>query len=72
MLLLGEVVAVVSCHKSLESLQFILREPDILQEASLALSGRRLGAEESRKGCHSSHKGQDGQKLRSLGGLGLC
>jgi hypothetical protein len=36
-LLLGEVVAVVPCHESLESLQFILREPDVLQEACLAL-----------------------------------
>jgi hypothetical protein len=36
-LLLGEVVAVVPCHESLESLQFILRKPDVLQEACLAL-----------------------------------
>ena len=36
-LLLGEVVAVVPCHESLESLKFILREPDVLQEACLAL-----------------------------------
>jgi hypothetical protein len=36
-LLLGEVVAVVPCDKSLESLQFILREPGVLQEACLAL-----------------------------------
>jgi hypothetical protein len=54
-LLFCEVVAVVPCNESLESLQFILRESDVLQEACLAVRGGCLGAEEGRKCCHCSH-----------------
>ena len=59
-LLLRQVVTVVSCDEILEGLKFILGEADILEEACLGRRGRRLGAEEGRKGCHCAHEGQDG------------
>ena len=59
-LLLRQVVTVVPCDEILEGLKFILREADILEEACLGRGGRRLAAEEGRKGCHCAHEGQDG------------
>ena len=59
-LLLRQVVTVVPCDEILEGLEFILGEPDILEEAGLGRCGRRLGAEEGCKGCHCAHEGQDG------------
>ena len=59
-LLLRQVVTVVPCDEILKGLKFILGEADILEEACLGRGGRRLGAEEGRKGCHCAHEGQDG------------